>query len=122
MRPRPPRLLDASAIVALFTGDRSVQRLLDLAEQGSIQLLMPTAAIADAEQELRAGFDGWEPILLTDGVRSLPLSEHTAIDIGQWPGSLAARHAAHEARALRAAVVTRDPGAYTGVQVDLRVI
>ena len=72
MRPRPPRLLDASAIVALFTGDRSVQRLLDLAEQGSIQLLMPTAAIADAEQELRAGFDGWEPILLTDGVRSLP--------------------------------------------------
>jgi hypothetical protein len=35
-------------------------------------------------------------------VRSLPLAEHTAIEIGTWPGALSRRHAVHEARARHA--------------------
>lgn len=122
MRHRPPRILDASAIVALFESHPKLNELFDGAEQGRLNLLLPTTAIADAERKLRAGPGGWEPVLLTGGVRSLPLAEHTAIEVGQWPGDLAVRHAAHEAEALRAAVVTRKPGAYEGLQVPLLVV
>jgi hypothetical protein len=111
-----------SALVALFGGHPELSRLLDLAEQGWVNLLLPTTAIADAERQLRAGSSGWEPILLTGGVRSLPLAEHTAIEIGSWPGSLAVRHAVHEADAMRAAVVTTEPGQYKGLKVPLLVV
>jgi hypothetical protein len=94
--------------------------LLDHAEQGWHLLLLPTTAIAEAA--VRAGFDGWQAILHTAGVRSLPLAEHVAIDVGSWPGSLATRHALHEAAAARGVVVTRDPGAYNGLQVPLLVV
>jgi len=50
-------------------------------------------AIADVEAHVRAGASGWEAILLTEGVRSLSLAEH----------------AAHQARAMRGAVVTTKP-------------
>lgn len=122
MRHRPPRILDASAIVALFNGHPELDRLLDLAEKGWVNLLLPTTAIADAEAVVQHGTQGWEPILLTGGVRSLPLAEHTAIEIGSWPGELAVRHAVHEADALRAAVVTTEPGLYNGLQVPLLVV
>jgi hypothetical protein len=52
----------------------------------------------------------------------LPLTEHAAIEVGRWPGSLSCRHAVHEAYALRCVVVTRDPGAYTGLRVSLLVV
>jgi hypothetical protein len=52
----------------------------------------------------------------------LPLTEHAAIDIGGWAGDLPARHAVHEAHAVRAIVVTRDPAAYAGHQVHLRLV
>ena len=122
MRHRPPRILDASALVALFAGHPEVSHLLDLAEQGWVNLLLPTTAIADAEHELGAGPHGWEPILLTGGVRSLPLAEHTAIEIGPWPGALSVRHAVHEADALRSAVVTTRPEDYKGQTVPLLVV
>ncbi|MGN9910119.1 hypothetical protein ACTMTJ_21450 [Phytohabitans sp. LJ34] len=122
MRHRPPRVLDSSAIIALFNGHPALDRLLDLAERGRVNLLMPTTAIADAEAVVQHGTPGWEPILLTGGVRSLPLAEHTAIEIGGWPGDLAVRHAVHEADASRAAVVTTEPGMYKGLRVFLLVV
>ena len=122
MRIRPPRIFDSSSLVDLFNGNRELGELLDQAEAGCLQILMPTAAIADAEAELNAGRIGWEPILLTSGVQSLPLTEHTAIEIGRWAGNLAARHVVHEAAAVRGVVVTRSPSSYDGLSVSLLVI
>ena len=122
MRVRPPRILDSSSLVDLFNGHRELGELLDQAETGCLQILMPTAAIADAEAALNAGQIGWEPIMLIPGVESLPLTEHTAIEIGGWPGDLAVRHVVHEAAAVRGVVVTRAPGSYDGLKVSLLVV
>jgi hypothetical protein len=113
VRVRPPRVLDSSSLVDLFHGHRELGELLDQAEAGWLQILIPAAAIADAEAVLNADRIGWEPILLTPGVHTLPLTEHAAIEVGGWPGTLAARHVAHEAAAVRSVVVTRAPGPTT---------
>ena len=122
MRFRPPRVFDSSSLIDLFQGHRELAELLDQAEAGWLQILMPAAAIADAEAVLNAGRSGWDGILLTPGVQSLPLTEHAAIEIGGWPGGLAARHVVHEAAAVRGVVVTRSPGAYDGLRVSLLVV
>jgi hypothetical protein len=117
-----PRVLDPTAIVALFGGHRRLDELVKAAMRGAAALILPTTAIADAEAEVAAGNSGWEAVLLSEGVRSLALSEHAAIEIGQWPGELSTRQAVHEARALRAAVVTTEPGRYRGLPVTLNVV
>ncbi|GAB1641394.1 hypothetical protein [Krasilnikovia sp. MM14-A1259] len=52
----------------------------------------------------------------------MPLTEHTAIEIGTWPGSLAARHVVHEAATVRGVVVTRSPETYEGLKVPLLIV
>ena len=51
----PPRVLDASALVALFHGNSAMLSMLDDAEVGSVFLLLPTVAIAEAESVVGAG-------------------------------------------------------------------
>lgn len=119
MRIRHPRVLDATAIAALFDGHPRLLAMMGEAEAGWWNLILPAACIADAEQAVRAGHAGWEAILLTPGVITLPLEAHSAIEVGAWPGPLWACHAAHEAAALRAVVVTCDPGSYDGLLVAL---
>lgn len=115
-------ILDTSAILALFEAYPPVLKRVADAEAGRLNLVMPAASIADAEAHVRAGTDGWEGVLLTRGLASLPLTEHAAIEVGQWPGDLATRHAVHEAQALGGLIVTRKPGVYEGHQVALVVV
>lgn len=122
MRLRPPRVLDSSALVDLFGGHRELGQLLDQAEAGWLQVLLPVTAIASAEEVVAAGRGGWDPILLTGGVQSLPLTEYAAIEIGGWSGDLSTRHVVHEAAAVRGLVVTRDPSRYQGLRVPLLVV
>lgn len=122
MRHRPPRVVDASAMVAFFDAHPRLMALLDQADAGRLNLLLPTTAIADAQAHIGVSLNGWHALLFSPGVRSLPLTEHAAIDVGGWPGDLATRHTVHEAQALRAAVVTCDPARYRGFDVSLLVI
>jgi len=114
--------MDASAIVDLFRGHEQLTRLLFRADRGEINLLLPTTAIADAESQVGAGTTGWESILRIPSVQSLNLTEHAAIEIGSWPGQLSNRHAVHEALAIKAVVLTTEPGAYKGLRVPLMVL
>lgn len=119
MKLRHPRVLDASALAALFDGHPRLYRMLGEAEAGWWTLVLPAVCMADAAQTLETRPSAWDGLLLTPGVLAMPLAPHTAVEVAGWPGSLQARHAAHEATALRAAVVTCDPPAYDGLLVAL---
>ena len=122
MRAVRPRVMDASAMVGLFRGNPLLNELILAADKRPTIILLPTTAIADAESELRAGTSAWAPILMTPGLRSMELTQHAAVEIGPWPGPLSCRHAAHEAEASGAIVLTSDPGAYQGLRVRLTVV
>ena len=117
-----PKVMDASAIVGLFRGNEALNGFLESAGQGHINLLLPTTAIADAESRLVAGAKAWDAIFMSPGVQPLELTAYAAIEIGPWPGALSIRHAAHEANASGAAVLTCNPAAYAGLRVSLIVV
>ncbi|RKR92656.1 hypothetical protein BDK92_7132 [Micromonospora pisi] len=109
-------------MVAFFGAHPRLMALLDQADAGTVNLLLPTTAIADAQAKLGASMDAWHALLLSPGVLPLPLAQHAAIEIGGWAGELSVRHAVHEARAMRAAVVTCEPGLYRGMDVTLLAV
>ncbi len=117
-----PRVLDASAQVRLFGGQRELMRMLLDAERGDVFLLLPTAAIAQAQRVLRAGAQLWAPFLLFTGVRPLELTEHTAIEAGLLNGDIATTQVVYEAQATNALVVTAMPEQYESHGVDLMVL
>lgn len=118
---RPARILDASALAALFAGHVGAVDLLEQADAGRVTVCLPTVCIAEAQRRLRAE-TGWDPIVLIPHVHSLPLGERAAIEIGMWPGGLGTRHAVHEARAIGATVVTTRPDDYRDLNVPLLVV
>ncbi|GIJ51978.1 hypothetical protein Val02_88640 [Virgisporangium aliadipatigenens] len=58
-----PRVLDATALTALFAGHPTMIGMLTAAEADEATLLLPTTAISDAEAAVRTGTTGWEAIL-----------------------------------------------------------
>jgi hypothetical protein len=126
-----PRILDASALIALFNGHPDLLRLLRDAGDGGAFLLLPTVAVAEAESALHAGASLWTPFLMFHGVSSLDLTVHTAIEAAavaalETPGAIAgplmAGQVVYEARALNAVVVTQVPQFYDGFDVALMVV
>ncbi|WP_204298468.1 hypothetical protein [Actinoplanes campanulatus] len=51
---RTPRILDASALVELFSGHSTLMRLIDDATAGSPVVVVPTLAIAEAQAAIDA--------------------------------------------------------------------
>jgi hypothetical protein len=115
-------VLDASALVALFDAYDPIYRLWNRADEGARLLIVPAGAVADANGALKASHEAWAAVLAPRDVVATALSEHIAIEIGPWPGSLAARHAVYEARAARAILVTRTPDEYEVGAVPLLVL
>ncbi len=118
---RPARVLDTSALLALFSGGAEITDLLEQADAGRVTVCLPTVCIAEAQRQLRAE-TGWDPIVLIRHVHSLPLGERAALEIGMWPGTLGVRHAVHEAQAIGATVVTARPDDYRDLNVPLLVV
>lgn len=119
MRGRLPRVFDASALIDWHCGNPVLAAIADQAEAGWFQLILPATAVADAESELRYGWNVWAVVFDAPGIQTMPLGEHTAVEIGVWSGPLSARHAAYAAADGRGVVVTRNPGAYQGLTVQL---
>jgi hypothetical protein len=110
-------VLDTSALVASFYERPDLEDVLTEARAGRARVYLPTVAISDTETDLRAGINGWAHLMYEEHIISVPLSEICTLEIGSWPGTLAARHTAHEAKALRARVVTLEPKVYEGLGV-----
>jgi hypothetical protein len=104
-------VFDVSALIALFRASRPVFRLFMAADAGRTQLVLPAAAIGEANTYIRASESAWAPVLMSRA-ESTPLTEHIAIAIGTWPGDLATRHVVYEAQAVRGGIVTRERGRY----------
>ena len=104
-------VFDASALIALFRGSEDAYDLIEETDAGRLQVVFPAAAIAGANTYIQADENAWEALLLSRVV-CLPLTEHVAITIGPWPGSVAVRHVVYEARTVHGDVVTAEPYRY----------
>lgn len=117
-----PLVFDASALVALFEAHDLVYRLWERANAGEALIVVPTAAIADANGNLTATHDSWSAVLWPNDVVTTPLTEDVAIEIGPWSGGLATRHVVYEAQAVRGIVVTRAPREYDAWTIPLLAV
>jgi hypothetical protein len=106
-------------MLSLFAGHPMLMRVLDDADGF---LLLPTAAIAQAQRTLQANAQLWEPFLLFTGVRAMELTEHTAIEAGRIPGPITVTQVVFEAQTMNAVVVTASPDDYAGHTVALAVL
>lgn len=118
---RQARIFDTSALLMLVRGHPGLYDMLEQADARQTVIGIPTVALARAEAALRVG-SGWQPILLTAQVRTIPLDETAAIEIGTWPGELMVRQVVREARLINATVVTGTPDAYRDLYVPLLVV
>jgi predicted nucleic acid-binding protein len=105
------RVFDASALVALFNGHPEAFRLVQRADSGDQTVLFPAAAIAEAGARLRARPSAWEVLQLGPSAFT-SLTAEIAVDVSDWPGDVATRHALWEALAVRGRLVTAEPDRY----------
>jgi predicted nucleic acid-binding protein len=107
-----PLVFDASALVALFRGNERVSALWFDAEAANVAVLLPAAAIAIANQQLRASDDAWTALLLTGNVHAMDLTPAVALGASRFRGDLAVAHSSYEASATDATIVTATAQAY----------
>lgn len=117
-------VFDATALAALFDAYPPVWALWRRADRGQTQLGFPVSAIIEAAQQLDAPVSAWDSILWPPTITALPLMERAAVEISTWKGTLAARHALWEARALNCPLVTCQADLYAPGRgdADCRVV
>ncbi len=109
--PAAPRILDVPAATQFFHGQTYLMRMLDDAEAGRLELLLPAGVPADAQDRLRLADGDWLALRACRGVRDLP----PAADPGLSPFGQVVR----AARSLGAPIVTAMPDAYRDLDVTL---
>jgi hypothetical protein len=134
--PGQPRVLDASALVELTQGHPKPMRLLDDAHAGSINVLLPAVAVAEAQAALRLPANLWDHIFRLSGVVVLDLTGRNAVEVGALAssrlvhhptqpvltGPLMVGHVLREAIETNAVVITRVPELYGGHDVSVTAI
>jgi len=118
----PPSIFDHTALVALFNAHPDAFSLWEEADQGETPLVMPAAAVAEANHLIGADHDAWSALLYPADVTVAPLDSAQAIDTGTRPGGLVTRHVVYEARAVAGIIVTRAPWQYTANDGPVRAI
>jgi hypothetical protein len=114
-----PRILDISALLALFDAQDMMYQLWQRADRGDVIVIMPTTVIAEAQVMLNASHDAWAAVLWPEAIVAAPLTEQTAAALPARPQPLTYRHVVYEAKAAHAAVVTRHPHLYDPNEVAI---
>ncbi len=107
-----PSVFDHTALIALFDAHAALVTLWEEADRGETPLVLPGAAVAEANHVLGVSHDAWSAVLYPADVTVAPLDSGQAIDSGTQPGSLVVRHVMYEARAVLGIIVTRAPWQY----------
>ncbi|MFF5081722.1 hypothetical protein ACFY36_32125 [Actinoplanes sp. NPDC000266] len=133
---RPPRILDASAVVEMFAGHPKLMKLLEKAQVGEESLTMPALAVAEAQAALRYSDNVWSHFFRLPGLNEQSLTWFGALEAGavassrleHYPmqpaliGPIMVGQVVHEAREMGAVVVTRIPEAYGAYDVSLHLL
>ncbi|MEU8244239.1 hypothetical protein AB0C07_38795 [Actinoplanes missouriensis] len=133
---RPPRILDASALVELFAGHPELMQMLDDADAGLVLMAFPATAVLEAQAALRAEYRMWQHFFRFPGVHVLDLTAHGALDAGDIAAARLMHHPMQpvltgpqmvgqvvtEAVGMNATVVTRIPELYGGHDVAVVAI
>jgi hypothetical protein len=119
-------VFDHTALIALFRGYPAVYHYWERADAGELRIILPAAAVAEANRMLRAPWSAWEAVLfpnpdVPEAVAVSPLDEHTAVEAG-LQGDAATGHVTYEARLVRGVVVTQARGAYQESGLSVLVI
>ncbi|MEV4351166.1 hypothetical protein AB0J83_42455 [Actinoplanes sp. NPDC049596] len=131
-----PRIFDASALVELCAGHPEVMDILFKARAGKLTLSLPALAVAEAQAALRFSDHVWQHIFGFSGLTEQPLTWNGALAAGviaaprleHYPmqpaliGPIMVGQVVHEAREMKAIVVTRVPEAYGAYNVTLHHI
>lgn len=119
-RPQP-LIFDHTAIIALFNGHRKAFGHYHRADVGQVTLVLPAAAMAEANRTIHGVWKTWEAVLYPEAVMVAPLDAHSALEAGLL-GDIAIGHAVYEARAARGLIVTSHPDPYRRTDQALLVI
>ncbi|MDR6319267.1 hypothetical protein [Actinoplanes couchii] len=113
-------------MVEIFSGHPMMMRLLDASEEEKSLCVAPALAIAEAQAAMCLDRRLWRHVLGFPGLRALPLTDEDALDVGEIAapriqnhpvhkaliGPLMTAQVLHEARTMKALIVTRVPEAY----------
>ena len=113
---------DASALAALFEGDRTMAKLWECVDRGETIVALAAGAVAGASEALRTTPSAWTALLWPRNVVDLPLEVHTAVTVGAGYGDVITGQVIHEAKAIMGTVITGEPDRYKPAVVPVLVI